>query len=654
MVCCLNPDCKKPINPDSHKFCQQCGTPIVHLLRDRFKVIKPLGRGGFGNTYLAEDLDRLNEPCVVKKLTYQATEAWEQKKAIEMFASEARQLKHLGHHPQIPKLTAYFQEGQNLYLVQQYVDGHNLIELLEQNGAFSEQQIRQVLLDVLPVLQSLHDQGIVHRDLKPDNIMQRRDGKHVLIDFGVAKLLKQTAMAHAGAGTIVGSPGYASPEQIQRGRATPVGDLYGLGSSCFHLLSHVSPYHLSLEFNYLWSEDWRQYIARPLSPELQKILDKLLQIEPAQRYQSADEVLQDLRVVPELPLPKITLPTRSTLPGKFPQLSGKIWAAIASLSLIGVFGIGYVSIQAINTGSVSPMSQSEALLRSGYEKYRAGDYQGAIADYDESIDLDDQNADAFNERGLAKYGLQNYQAALSDYDQALTLDDRHANAYGNRGLTKHALRDYQGAVEDYNQAIRLNPQYAYVYHNRGVSKYNLQDLQGALSDYDQALRIDPKREDTLRNRGRTHYDLGKFRAALADYDQAIRLDGENANAYNGRAHAKGKLGDWKGELADFDKALELDDQLIDAHNGRGLAQYNRKKYREAIQDYNRALRIEPDYAVAYFNRGFVKEVQNDVEGAKADFQKAADLYQSQGNQRRQDALRELRRLQTSEAKQVGN
>lgn len=654
MVCCLNPDCKKPINPDSHKFCQQCGTPIVHLLRDRFKVIKPLGRGGFGNTYLAEDLDRLNEPCVVKKLTYQATEAWEQKKAIEMFASEARQLKQLGHHPQIPKLTAYFQEGQNLYLVQQYVDGHNLIELLERDGAFSEQQIRQVLLDVLPVLQSLHDQGVIHRDLKPDNIMQRRDGKHVLIDFGVAKLLKQTAMAHAGAGTIVGSPGYASPEQIQRGRATPVGDLYGLGSSCFHLLSHVSPYHLSLEFNYLWSEDWQQYIARPLSPELQKILDKLLQIEPAQRYQSANEVLQDLKVVPELPLPKITLPTRSTLPGKFPQLSGKIWAAIASLGLIGVLGIGYVAIRANNTVSVSPMSQSEALLRSGYEKYRAKDYEGAISDYDESIDLDDQNADAFNERGLAQYGLQNYQAALSDYDQALTLDDRHSNAYGNRGLTKHALRDYQGAVEDYNQAIRLNPQYAYVYHNRGVSKYNLKDLQGALSDYDQALRIDPKREDTLRNRGRIHYDLGQYRAALTDFDEAIRLDSENAKAYNGRAHAKGKLGDWKGELADFDQALEIDDQLVDAYNSRGLAKYNRKNYREAIQDYNTAIRLEPDYAVAYFNRGFVKEVQNDVEGAKADFQKAADLYQKQGNQRQQDALRELRRLQTSEAKQVGN
>lgn len=655
MVCCLNPDCKKPINPDTHKFCQQCGTPIVHLLRDRFKVIKPLGRGGFGNTYLAEDLDRLNEPCVVKKLTYQATEAWEQQKAIDMFASEARQLKQLGHHPQIPKLTAYFQEGQHLYLVQQYVDGHNLIELLAKEGTFDEHKIRRVLLDVLPVLQNLHDQGVIHRDLKPDNIMRRQDGKHVLIDFGVAKLLKQTAMAHAGVGTIVGSPGYASPEQIQRGRATPVGDLYGLGSSCFHLLSHVSPYHLSLEFNYLWSENWQQYIAQPVSPDLQKIFDKLLQIEPAQRYQSANEVLQDLKVAPDLPQqPKITLSTRPSLFSRVPQLSSKQWAAIASLGLIGVLGIGYIAIRANDTVSVSPMSQSEALLRSGYEKYREGEYKDAIADYDESIRLDDQNADAFNERGLAKYSLQNYQAALSDYDQALQLDDQHANAYGNRGLTKHALQNYQAAVEDYNQAIRLNPQYAYVYHNRGLSKYNLKDLQGALSDYDQALRIDPKRADTLRNRGRTHYDLGKYRSALADYDEAIRLDGNHANAYNGRAHAKGKLEDWEGELVDFDKALELDDQLVDAYNSRGLAKYNRKNYREAIQDYNKAIRLDSNYAVAYFNRGFAKEIQNEIEGAKADFQKAADLYQKRNDSRRQDALRELRRLQTAEVKQVGN
>ncbi|WP_299413740.1 serine/threonine-protein kinase [Acaryochloris sp. IP29b_bin.148] len=657
MVCCLNPDCKKPINPDSHKFCQQCGTPIVALLRDRFKVIKPLGRGGFGNTYLAEDADRLNERCVVKKLTYQAKEAWEQQKAIDMFASEAQQLKQLGSHPQIPKLTAYFQEGQSLYLVQQYVDGLNLIELLEKNGAFNEAQIRQVLLDVLPVLQSLHDQGVIHRDLKPDNIMRRQDGQHVLIDFGVAKLLKQTAMAHAGVGTIVGSPGYASPEQIQRGRATPVGDLYGLGSSCFHLLSHVSPYHLSLEFNYLWSQNWQQYISHSLSPELCAILDKLLQIEPVHRYQSANDVLQDLRDAPALPQQKAFVQSTQPQISWWSQVPRKVWVgtAIATLGIASLVGVGMlVSTRGDNTATISPDQQAEALLRQGYAKYRKGDYQGAIADYNESIRLNSDSADAFNERGLAKYSLGDYDAALTDYNHSLDLDDQQADAYGNRGLAKHALRDYRAAIEDYDQALRLNPQYAYVYGNRGLSKYNLKDLGGAIADFDQALRLNSNLADVLRNRGRAQYDSGHYQAALEDYDAALRIDADNATAYNGRAHTKGKLGDRQGQLDDLDKALELDPKLVDAYNSRGLAKYQRKDYPGALQDYDSALRLDPKYAVAYYNRGFVKEVQNEIDAARADFQRAADLYQQKGDQRQQDALRELRRLQSADAKQVGN
>jgi serine/threonine-protein kinase len=480
MVCCLNPDCKKPINPDSHKFCQQCGTPLVLLLRDRFKIIKPLGQGGFGNTYLAKDIDRLNEWCVVKKLTYQAKDAWEQQKAMDMFASEAQQLQQLGHHPQIPKLTAYFQEGQSLYLVQQYVDGLNLLELLEKQGVFNEQQIRQVLLDVLPVLQSLHEQGVIHRDLKPDNIMRRhQDGKHVLIDFGVAKLFKQTAKIHAGVGTIVGSPGYASPEQIQRGRATPVGDLYGLGSSCFHLLSHISPYHLSLEFNYLWSENWQRHISQPLSVELRGILDKLLQIEPAQRYQSAQEVLQDLNNVPALPgvvsVPRSVAKTKALF---YPSRKVLTGAVIALLGFSTVAGLGYVLLAPM-TGfmTTSTTERAEALLRQGYEKYQQRDYVGAIADFTESIRLDSTNADAFNERGMAQYGLKKYQTALADYDQALELDPKQALVYFNRGFVKEALADLDGAKADFQRAADL-------YQQQGDQRYQnamneLQRLQAA-------------------------------------------------------------------------------------------------------------------------------------------------------------------------------
>ena len=121
MICCLNPDCDRPINPDSDAHCQTCGTPLVSLLRG-FKVIEPIGRGGFGKTYLAENTSCLNKRCVVKQLAYQGSSTWAAKKALELFQQEAEQLAQLGEDAQIPTLLAYFQEDNYFYLVQQFID----------------------------------------------------------------------------------------------------------------------------------------------------------------------------------------------------------------------------------------------------------------------------------------------------------------------------------------------------------------------------------------------------------------------------------------------------------------------------------------------------------------------------------------------------
>lgn len=209
MVCCLNPDCQNPLNPASTSFCLNCGTKLV-LLRGRYRVIQPLGDGGFGRTYLAEDVDKLDEECVIKQLAPQVQGSLALQKATELFKQEARRLQHLGKHPQIPTLYAYFESDKHLYLVQQLISGQNLLEELEQQGAFSEQKIRELisdlLSDLLPVLQSVHEQQVIHRDIKPENIIRRRsDDKLVLIDFGVAKQATATAMAKTG--TSIGSFG---------------------------------------------------------------------------------------------------------------------------------------------------------------------------------------------------------------------------------------------------------------------------------------------------------------------------------------------------------------------------------------------------------------------------------------------------------------
>ncbi|MEH1859123.1 MAG: serine/threonine-protein kinase [Nostoc sp.] len=291
MICCLNPACHNPPNPDRTMFCSNCGVGLV-VLRNRYRPIKSLGGGGFGKTYLAEDIDKLNEYCVIKQFAPQVQGTGALQKATELFEQEAKQLQQLGKHPQIPTLLAYFDEDNRLYLVQEFIEGQNLLDELKQQGIFNEQKIRELLLDLLEILKTVHQQKVIHRDIKPENIIRRGDGKLVLIDFGASKQLTATVMPRSG--ILIGSLGYAPVEQMQRGEAFRASDLYSVGTTCFHLLSGIHPWELWQQHNYGWVANWRQHLQQPVSQGLRRMLDRLLQEEYQKRYLSAEEVLQDL------------------------------------------------------------------------------------------------------------------------------------------------------------------------------------------------------------------------------------------------------------------------------------------------------------------------------------------------------------------------
>jgi len=294
MICCINPDCEKPENPDGQTYCISCGLELVPILRNRFRMSKFLGQGGFGRTYLAEDIDRLNQRCVVKQLAPNVQGTWAINKAVELFQQEARQLQQLGQHPQIPSLDAYFEQDNYLYLVQQFVDGDNLLTLFQNQGIWQENQVKQLLLELLPVLQFIHEQKIIHRDIKPENIMRRRsDGVLMLIDFGVSKQLSGTVISRQG--TQIGSHGYAPLEQMKGGEAYAASDLFSLGATAFHLMTGVHPYGLWTEHGYSWTGNWQQHLKKPIDKGLELIFSKLLAKDIQQRYQSVEEVLRDFQ-----------------------------------------------------------------------------------------------------------------------------------------------------------------------------------------------------------------------------------------------------------------------------------------------------------------------------------------------------------------------
>jgi serine/threonine protein kinase len=301
MICCLNPQCRKPINLDSAQVCQSCGSTLK-ALRARYRAIQPIGQGGFGRTYLALDEDRLNTRCVIKQFSPQVQGTKSLEKAVQLFNQEAVRLHELGEHPQIPTLLAYFEQDELLYLVQQFIEGQNLLQVMKQEGAFGERKIRDVLSDILPVLRFVHNKQVIHRDITPMNILRRQnDDRLMLIDFGVAKQVDDDAGAEPG--TRIGTEGYSPIEQFRGGRAYPASDLYSLGATCLHLMTETKPDNLYDPLNGRWI--WREYLQKKgtvVSNQLAGILDGMLKDLVSERYQSADEVMRDLNADSFLPV----------------------------------------------------------------------------------------------------------------------------------------------------------------------------------------------------------------------------------------------------------------------------------------------------------------------------------------------------------------
>jgi serine/threonine protein kinase, bacterial len=297
MSYCVNPDCPQPKNPVDAFLCQACGARL--LVRNRYRVTKSLGQGGFGATFVAIDVSLPGEPiCVIKQLRPSNNHEKFLRMARELFEREARTLGKIGNHPQIPRLLDFFEERRNFYLVQEYVSGHTIHQEVKKLGLFKEDKIRDFLTEILPVITYIHSQQVIHRDIKPANILRRdQDNKLVLIDFGAVKNhVAQIEPAEGGEQAsntqfAVGTSGYAPPEQLAM-RPIFASDLYALGVTCIYLMTGKSP--KDIEYNPATGEMmWQKHVQ--LTKHLTHVLGKMLEVSVRYRYQSVEEVQRALQ-----------------------------------------------------------------------------------------------------------------------------------------------------------------------------------------------------------------------------------------------------------------------------------------------------------------------------------------------------------------------
>lgn len=284
--------CNEEIGIDA-LYCQYCGKEIdilknnTFLHQDRYKIIKSIAAGGMASIYLAKDLHLGEMPCVIKVMLDDFKGDNERDYIIKKFKEEAIILGKL-RHPGLPVVQNYFVEENRYILVMDYIEGETLEEILnrslKEDSFLSQKLIFDWGIQICEILSFLHNYSppIIHRDIKLANIMKKKDGKIILLDFGIASIFKKQKTS-----TQVGTAGYAAPEQYM-GEACPQSDLYSLGVVLHSLLTGHSP--LSKGIEHIFKFEPLNLFRNDLLPELQDIISKATEKKVKKRYNSAEEL----------------------------------------------------------------------------------------------------------------------------------------------------------------------------------------------------------------------------------------------------------------------------------------------------------------------------------------------------------------------------
>ncbi len=611
------------------------------VIGGRYKILSSLGGGGFGRTYVAEDLQLPEYPrCVVKQLKPQAKDAPTLETARRLFDTEAKVLHRLGCYPQIPRLLAHFEEQEDFFLVQELIEGTSLDREIKPGRRWGEQYAIALLEDILPTLAFVHQQNVIHRDLKPANIIRRaRDGKLVLIDFGAVKQVSSSG----GSQTLtvaIGTRGYMPNEQIA-GTPRPNSDIYALGAIAIQALTGIEPSRLR-QHPQTCEMEWREEEI-DVSEGLAAILNKMVCFYFKNRYQSAEEVLADLAKLrnsepiqsqiggsePTRTEPLRNQPGTGSPRGRLPQklLYVLLPGAIAAVAAGVVFWPRSDDLTAARNALreqnfPEAIAASERALQKQPDNPQAwkirGDvllsserYLQAIASYQKATQLDPKNSQFLSSQGEALLELQRYDEALAAFEAAIALDGSDIPALNGQGLALMGLQRYEAALDAFDLARKKQPNDPKAWENRGLALASLgrsnearKAFEEAIASYDDRINANPKDVQSRLDRGQILNKLQRLDEALTAFEEAIAVSGNFFPAWRAKANTLQNLGRSSDAIDAYKKALEIkpDSHVTLRERGRLFAQQG--EWQKAIQDYDKAISLAPGFAPALSDRGF--------------------------------------------------
>ena len=557
-----------------------------------YAILGELGRGGMGVVYRGYDT-KLRRSVAVKMILDPTRAGTDVVQRLSIEASAAARIEH----PNIVRVHEVGEHEGKPFIVMELIRGRSFEAELRQ-GKTTPERAAEVLRDVARALDQAHQAGIIHRDVKPENILVDEQGKPHLMDFGLARESTTTERLTV-AGSVLGTPGYMSPEQaggVLEAQG-PLTDVYGLGAVLYRALAG-RPVFEGASLNAILVKILQQSpepltrIDPSVPRDLETIALRCLAKESERRYASAgavaDELDRFLRHEPIVARPIGGLERLGLWVRRNRALAvalGLVGVALAAALAIGLYS---VKTRAADARAIEKLE----LIRSGGEKKAAGDQDGAIAAFTSAIALDPQDAAVYSSRAALYQARRSWDLAIADVRSITAIVPRDPHAWAFLGDLERQKSDWKEAVSAYDRAVALDPLLVAARRWRGFAKLQEGDADGALDDLGKAAELEPRSALTFIYMGDAHVKKKDDAAAKSDFTQAIDLDPRNPDPWYRRGNALMRAKAWAFAISDFSRAIELRRFPV-YFRERGHAYRAKGEKEKAIEDLEEYLKLAP-------------------------------------------------------------
>lgn len=606
-------------------------------LKNRYKILKIIGRGGFGITFLAQDRANGESLCVVKQLNpYHAEIAT----AKRLFQREADTLKELKEADQIPEFIEYFEENDNYYIVQEYIEGKTLDRLIDEH--WDAENLSRFLWDVLSVLEKLHRNNIIHRDIKPSNLIKSdRNCKIVVIDFGAVKQLdsqntfnssQENRVLNPPTATKIATAEYAPPEQ-KRGKPLLNSDIYALGMTALQLLTKQSPIKFERDSNDdIVLDKVYENVDRPLLA----ILNKMAKKNPQERYQSASEVLKAIDLRKNQSPKQIDTSTEPIssignhpAPNQTEPISSTVTEPIPSIVKNPTSDRTQPLSSTVNHSAPFPPQTNSNNINYDYLEEKQTNPDLIANRSSNNIGVNSQSSLFSPNHKIKPFLIFLFVIGLIAIIGEFVSPWLRPAYFIHRGNRLLSARKAEESLEKFYQVTSLQENSFGGWKGQGDALFTLGRISGALGAYEKANSIEPNNLKTLNNIGKAYYEQGNYQKALDTHQQVLDLDEGNAEAFSGQGIAYLGLQEYQESLAAFDEAKKIKPNEPDIWLKQAIAlrYLNRPEeaealYEEALNVYNSITKNNKTDPVLWTDRGFVLQQLNRQQEALDSYEKA--------------------------------